>query len=1188
MLRWLPFARFAIPHSPEKEQRLVAFSINDKNPTNKGTEEPAESEGTESRPQTSNATGTNIDAVRKTLFKVALRDLDPSSPDQVDRLSQEYWDVLKPNIVKSENGAPELVEDLIGRMRSQIISKHLEEEPFLLELGRIDTEEMPEEDQDAFVKKHEVLIDRYLSGGILNSPAHQIINLLQALFSEAVSKLKPKEEPAGPQAFFLFETGKDVNDRYEKSGIQYQYAKLYVKNTLDPTDYYKDESEFDKAFAEPIEKKLNEIMEGKLRCPKAFKRGNKLYFNRDLEEYRDATVVDSNTDPPLTAGRINRERAITHELTHYEIDLPYRGESFIRQVLEHMKKTGKWEELKEAIDKVYANNIARENLESDADYVHEALTYYLSGIRHPYGPGLPQAVFEIMSGIVDGSDDNFRKLISSLERDVQEHETFMENKFDEQLDLDRENQDFANAVQNDSGYDPEQVRLAEKKAREELGYKADVIRAAEAGDETPPESPENGLEDGAKTPKQKHEPAALLDKVEDLKDKNVVLRNLLEKIEKQGIPPSMDRAMYEAARAGANRIVAQNLEDLDYASSLLNPLKNWESGSSIEEKAKHLRELGLENADEYERLARLIPPDPKAEEAADRASAGKRDKIAGFIEEALKAVEKPMEDISTFADNADKEAEKPTTVFGTIKKGLFDNVHWLTFFDIIKIYSIFKESVLDNYHNRQKVRTFDFAQNFNFYKPIQETINKQARAANQEETQKYLEYLQKKGCTCDELFGEDGEGNSGLIRRVGTNTNYAKAVLEYAADHAWLYKFNKNARGTYDGHDVYGIDYEGIFGKEAFRELVQKNEAGKKKEFDRGYERVDKDADIPPIIDVMLEELEEKNIFAVGGLMKRLQEKAKLSHSNTWALTTLFGTMRGKYLQNKTPEKVRGLLNSLDKGLIDFVSNFTIGQSAWSITWLKVLRHYIDPWRKNPDATPFTNNILTKTIDRIERRMVHDGTDKEFPNRKDFDEAVAYVLSGKTLKQGESIGGRVITNNIKPISIFEDEFTDYRNKFFDTASTSTEPTKTDDDFWNPKNGGSDVLLLGRIPTAQILERKSTGTFEYQIQARGYFAQVFNRFDDLTKEANQAPDASSKASILKARDNFIADMRKKLFDEKNRAGWIYGGVLGNNTSLKQFPTEQDTMGRIILDELLKVGIISSEIHEEIKRKAANIK
>lgn len=535
-------------------------------------------------------------------------------------------------------------------------------------------------------------------------------------------------------------------------------------------------------------------------------------------------------------------------------------------------------------------------------------------------------------------------------------------------------------------------------------------------------------------------------------------------------------------------------------------------------------------------------------------------KLAQYIEESLLMSEQ----------EAMNRSNEPTmSIFQKIQKALGsqNNIQWLSIFDMIKIYNIYKDAIVERYHSKQKVRVYDAAKAWNIWNPLQPDLDKQAKSANDEETEKFKEYLKKDGFTYDQLFKPNG-----VLDQNRSNINRAKAVIDYAADHAWLYKLDRT-----NGRDVYGVDYEGLWGARTFEELVEHNAEQQEKESSTGYSKVNNHPEIFMIIDDMLEELEKKNIWQVHGMMKRLQEKAKLAESNTWAVTTLFRAMRDD------PD----VLKIMDIGMLDKIGNIGIGQSAWSMTLYKTQRKQILAMKRAAGSATdskgaveaFIRNekndfIMGQVFAEIEKQLPEElrrGRDPKRHNSKyrdytELDHAVAKVLAGQSVR----------TNGGKYISIFDNKnpiFVKYRNYFMDTTNTTpTEPGKTDPDFYNPQNGGADLLLLGSAEIANNFNHTSQGRWTEENKALNFATQVLMRDVELGKIDKQI------------QADFRAEMKKKFasyFDTN-----VLGQVAAMNTMPKYKTKAQNQMpveihNKVIFDEFLMRNMVDQDIYRRIK-------
>lgn len=529
--------------------------------------------------------------------------------------------------------------------------------------------------------------------------------------------------------------------------------------------------------------------------------------------------------------------------------------------------------------------------------------------------------------------------------------------------------------------------------------------------------------------------------------------------------------------------------DLDTMERYLNAATEWET-MSVSEK-REIASVFPENP--YAEM-----PDDAPEAAVKAADAACKDYLATLVDAARDTVagiairvdlqKKTMESIDASEKRNASSGEVNVGVWSWLKQnvlrpGANGHIMWVTPRNMMKIFNIYKEAIIENYNNNQSLKEYNIARKLNFYKPIEHTLKKQAKAANEKETGEFKEYIEREGYTFDELFGTGGKGMiDGLLYENRHNFNRAKAVLLYAADHAWLYHMDR-----FKGHDVYGIDYEGIEGKKSFEELVQMYESGKEKEEKSGYEKVDKHPDIPPMIEDMRHELERKNVFAVRGILKRIQEKGKVGEANTWATAEMVRMMRDP-----------AIMAVMDKGFLDDVGNIGIGQSAWTLTMFKLMRHSFEDYRtgkiKDIRGTDDAKNYLVRAIDKAQALLMEGGISEGNTDlQKGMDRYIGRILAGQTV----TVGG-------KTISIFQNhpEFNDYR-KFWATTPTSTEPGKTDDDYFSASNEGSDLLMLPKTSISAILVRTSQGQWTHTTRAPNYMAQVIYRDIDLGRRDPQA-------------------------------------------------------------------------------------
>jgi vacuolar-type H+-ATPase subunit E/Vma4 len=1201
MLSKVHIRHLASQHSPFQEQRLITFAST---PTSQnGQVLNASNENATLRTETgkeraeqSSDIRVNQTNVRDALFRRAINEVSPSNKDDVDRLFGMYGDrihELAGEVPQDEGN----VTALIDLVREKIGQEIEEDKPFFRDLAHLDTEVSGTEDLQLFCETYAEQIRDYLQFDADTQHSNEmIINTLQGVFSKEVETVRSAERPKpGPQTFFDHDTefrqrylreiqpqrfSQEFFDALVSAGRWQEYEDavretrewprvdsrkenvedgiaIYLK-TRGKSDGVSNE---EKVVRDLIQQMIDRNPGGKNHFrdliaeaekrgvdfyPAAFAVGDKIYFNREHKDF---------TDP--TYGKVNRDRTVVHELTHTLIDdFKKRGEPFTRKIHSLFKSTGRWNDLKLAIDTLFEEG-AKETLQTNEDYVHEALSVYLAGRKHPYsGSVLPkhEAVFRIIDEMIaDGkTHEHLGRLINELDQDVTTFVPDAVARFDREVNQDLQVE--RNLDKHGIRHSTEQEYRSHASGAGETASTADAEREARRAAAQKIDDEEEG------TKKQKElvqdvppEPKELLEDLGKAKEGNQKLRDQLRQRLQEGA-----KGVDPETVAGLERYLDQNDEDLEKMRIWTEDFRDWDGTKgrvlTAQQKLDRLKEVGkVAGTNLYEAL--ISQGSEEGMKAADKATEPERKKVLLKLKRTMNDIRKPIEEITKYVDkDAAIQEAGPTTLWGKIKSVLGPNhVSWLTVWDIVKVVNIFKEAVMDNYHAKQKVRTYDFAKNFNCYQPIQETLKKQARAANEEETHKYLEYLQKEGLTYEDIFKEGG-----TLQKVRGNINYFKAVMEYCADHAWLYDLGTDTKGDVDGHNVYGVDYIKIWGLETFRELVQKHEGGKKKEVDLGYERVDKFPDVPGIIDAMVTEIHEMNIFRVQGMMKRLQEKAKYPYSNTWMLVTLLNEMR------RNPK----LLKCFDKGMIDNISNFTITQSTWSVTWLKVLRHELMKWKQNPDKDDvnFQKNVLGETIVEIERLLEMNGT--HFPKTREGnrakDAAIAEVLAARTVTAENGTHITLYDPNNKIFQKYQKEFASVTN------TTPTDPKDTDPDYFNPALGGSDLLLLGSAEFARILEHQSQGPWVHQNKATNFVTQIFCRDKEL----------GEKDKALQA--EFRAQMKSRFVKYFNNVIAQAAGTenLQRATTSEAQETPPDIRGKYVLEQFIMRDMISDYQAEQI--------
>ncbi|MEQ1849435.1 MAG: hypothetical protein ABL890_02495 [Candidatus Peribacteraceae bacterium] len=1026
---------------------------------------------------------------------------DAVSPDSSQRVVNDYL----PEILEVTGGtesdvigsdANEIVELVRGALVDRLILEEGRRKELATLIENIDTSVAEETKLQALIDGNKELFAHYVDLETTVDPS-TIINLVQAILHKEVlqiQKIKFAREKSAKWNFLM-------SDDFEE---------LYWKGK------------------KPVNGET----------PSAFVLGNTVHFNIDHPDFR-------GEDRELLA-----KRAIIHEMTHIALGVAEKKNTLLQKWTDTLRGHPRWNDLRSALEEMFHSNGTMQHEQPTVrKMVDEALAIYAAEERSPR----------------ELKPDTPRNRIVLILRDIFQnphtgHLTTLKTELDAKLDLllETKNRDGTESPSIDSmllraANDSQQNKNVEDRINNDPEAEERRANAAEEMEEV-----------DEKNAKEKITPEMLEEKVGTVRGKiktMVTQADLLGTLAAESPHEGDDKEKMVAEVRTLRESLGNMGTDLVSIDSLTQGLKNW-GKLSVEEKSQMTQRLQFPD-NPYERVGANY-----SEAEADAATAVNRQKSVDALHGLLSKWEKMAENIEkavTTGNDEQKASEKGQvegSFMGWMKKTFRSNgggIVWLSPLNIVNIVKSYRDAIVENYKSGQLVKenmtARAISEKFFFFKPIRHTLKKLSRSTNNKETSEFKEYITAEGYTFEEIFGPDGKGEkTGLLHENRHNFNRAKAVLEYAADHAWLYFLNR-----LDGHNVYEIDFQGVEGKQSFEELVEMHEAGKSKQIQKGTDKVDKDPDVPPIMDMMLSELKQKNIFVVQGIMKRLQDKAKYSHSNTWMLTTLLMYIRDNSQADPT------LKFCLDKGMMDNISNHTIGQSAWSITWLKLKRHEIAQWKNNGERDGrigFGNNTVTSTMEQIEKKLAELGAD--FPDDDEGKmakyEAIGLVLAGKTFSESnEEVMRRGLTRygwkKGASISIFDDEFVKYRDDYFNTTTgKTTDPGKTDDDYFAHDNGGSDILLASRTITEAIVNKESQGSFTEPAKAKGYYAQLFDRDDEL--QARGGPAAA----------NFRIEMKKKLISTFKVGYQIPAAAT-------QIRKDLDSTGRPILEELKRRKIIT---------------
>ncbi len=862
------------------------------------------------------------------------------------------------------------------------------------------------------------------------------------------------------------------------------------------------------------------------------KRYGRLQENQTLPaSFSHEGVIYFNPAHPSFQDEATRKRTMTLELAEFYAKREEREDSDVMlKVRGRIREAGEWELLKEKVQELSGDR------GSEIAFARTMLAVYIAGDRQPYDEDhmAGRDIVGILRPIVQ-KDTFLRKIVGDVRRGVNiEYENNIVRFRDavgEQGTITEE----ADVVEERTDVPDEDLRNAAEAAREQTEESMRDVK-----------NPEDVLKEIASTK-------------EDVQD---VQKSLREAIAKS---PAGERANMERASLTVETYLQEVTNDLAKLERTTEALRDWEKpaqagGISLQEKRRIGQELKLSNYRDYEQE---LPED--IIQAADNANRGERQEAVQKILNVLTVLNTPLNHITTMIRDIPEEAseenpEKRTDTWKTKVNTILSlngNIRWMSPYDMIKLLKVYQEAFKGAYESQQRLRVNDAVKGsmgilgyLPYGSVLEQVLKKQVRSTNDEETNKYAEYMKSEAFGYDQIFPPGG-----LLDQNRINVNRAKAIIEYAADRGWLYKLDSD-----NPEDVYGINYKKEFGVQTFRELVDRNERGKANEQSEGEKRVTNFSDIAPIIKAIEEALHEKNLWRVHGMLKAIQRKGKIAHGNTLGLVTLMRALR----DSKTD-----VLSIMESNLLDSIGGIGIEQSAWSLTLFKAHRKEIMDWKKRggdfADVPGFT---LAKAMKQIEE-MVPDTVKHD---RHRLDEIVAQVLAGQTAILRDGKGDEVEISLFQNIPAFN-KFREYRA----TNVGTTKPGETDDDFFNPDNGASDVLLMPVQAVELILTRSSPGPFQYSPKAENFLASVLMRYDELERLNDQS-----------AFINFKKEMGGALTHWADQIS-----VIGNSSSFfvkDKTKTYKQRWARPysnlnILEELKNRELISPAVYAAIHKKAA---
>lgn len=591
-------------------------------------------------------------------------------------------------------------------------------------------------------------------------------------------------------------------------------------------------------------------------------------------------------------------------------------------------------------------------------------------------------------------------------------------------------------------------------------------------------------------------------------------------------------------------------------------MKNWKAGSTTPQKfiaavtkftnaipeadqtvVEKLRAYLENNADKklatWEEDPASIDASVRQEVIAEMSEIANYDAMMAKIEQLQKTRNGVNEalDIKSFLAGSDAQIEQREGLFNNMEKGMnsmaaalvqgnlaanasqfkppmgLGDLLNIKLFSPLQIWNAIKElkeAYLEGYNAWAGHGTSELASTFGdlftwapFADRMDTFLKKRLNSADEEQKNKYIEHLESVHPNFLDLCYKN---DSFLKTEAYKDPNHARAILEYAAKKGFLYDLDDSAAKEEKivlGCDLRELlhDYDDKRFMDYYHKLRSENASGRESSIKHGEERVHDLEKIPDFMHELDHEFHEGNIWECVGIAQRAIDRGLMSEVSPWILMTTLRHMR------ETPH-VREFMPTMALDKMGSLAYYRAG--GWTLGYLKGARNRgLMPWlrsNKDLDEAPDQGAAIYK-IEQAVRHATKFNFDTEPNGKKYLDHLVAQVLATTTLQGEVTAYAGTKTTKItfdKKVSIFSDEFADYRNGNHLDMQGNTHPgiAKEDPDYYTAP---CDNILSGAVPVSEILAPTGGGKFQHEVFAQDYIGnilQVYRGMRDggLPKEA----------------------------------------------------------------------------------------
>lgn len=394
------------------------------------------------------------------------------------------------------------------------------------------------------------------------------------------------------------------------------------------------------------------------------------------------------------------------------------------------------------------------------------------------------------------------------------------------------------------------------------------------------------------------------------------------------------------------------------------------------------------------------------------------------------------------------------------------------------------------------------------------------------------------------------------------------AVLEYAADHGWLMDLDVTGGMAFGRKIVTPSTWNGEAINQYYTTLDVMNSSGQDNQKKRGKDRVGSMNSIPPIIDVLIDEMERQNYWAAYGILEVMLGKGKIGENVPWFTTTFIRFFRdapAQWRANIAPQVI---------DLVDQVGNLTLGHPGGSaFNFIKIERKEMARWLLADDdkiereAELGNAGTIQKWIIRTEKiiKKRTEGYGVKFNTKKEkarLDQVVAKVLAAQNVDLSDEF-----TEVTKPtyVNIFEPEFAEYR-KTLRGNPLDPDVARADSDYFSED---TDMLMINKEAFDKIV-RVNNGLPQHETKFYIFFESIFRRHDQILTLAENKKGELSSDQQQKYKE-MLFEFEKSMRYQMNY--WVSVSLNDSRADKALDLTRQKNPSQSILVELLKRKMIS---------------